>query len=52
MQHDIISIKFHSGRETRVTDRKQNKKQMMGRILALVIAGVMTLSVVLAVLLK
>ena len=35
-----------------MSDRKTGKKQTMARILALVIAGVMTLSVVLAVILK
>jgi len=35
-----------------MSDSKKNKKQTMARILALVIAGVMTLSVILAVILK
>ena len=35
-----------------MADRKQGKRQTMARILALVIAGVMTLSVILAVILR
>ena len=42
----------HKGETEAIADRKTAKRQTMARILALVIAGVMTLTVILAVVLK
>ncbi len=52
-RHGIIQTALlHRKEHGDMTDRRTGRKQAMSRILALVIAGVMTLTVILAVVLK
>lgn len=51
-RHGIIQLNVYRAKERgKMSDRKTGRNRTMARVLCLVIAGVMTLSVILAVLL-